>query len=144
MVSKGRKSGGKPKAPPQPTDFQERLYAACKRIPKGKVTTYGTLAKVLESSARAVGQGMKRNPHAPVVPCHRVIASDLELGGFSGQWGNESSEVCRKRSMLSAEGVLFDGTKVAPASVVGLEEMAALAGPGARKQPGTAARKPSK
>lgn len=114
MVSKGRKSGGKPKAPPQPTDFQERLYAACKRIPKGKVTTYGTLAKVLESSARAVGQG------------------------------NESSEVCRKRSMLSAEGVLFDGTKVAPASVVGLEEMAALAGPGARKQPGTAARKPSK
>mmetsp|Transcript_10134 Transcript_10134/g.22522 ORF Transcript_10134/g.22522 Transcript_10134/m.22522 type:complete len:136 (-) Transcript_10134:279-686(-) len=133
MVSRSHSASDKPASTFRPTEFQQRLYAACKRIPKGKVTTYGALAKALGSSARAVGQGMRRNPFAPVVPCHRVIASDLELGGFSGQWGNESAEVCRKRSMLADEGVAFNGTKVATKAVLGPEEMASLAGPAARK-----------
>lgn len=58
----------------------------CKAIPPGKVTTYGAMASALHSSARAVGQAMRRNPFAPRVPCHRVIAVNLELGGFSGSW----------------------------------------------------------
>ncbi|MEW5307390.1 MAG: hypothetical protein WDW36_009793 [Sanguina aurantia] len=66
-----------------PTVFEARLFKLCKLIPAGKVSTYGAMAKVLGSSSRAVGQGMKRNPFAPIVPCHRVIASDLTLGGFS-------------------------------------------------------------
>ncbi|GAB4821760.1 hypothetical protein N2152v2_008806 [Parachlorella kessleri] len=90
------------------TPYQERLYALCKCIPAGKVATYGTLSAVLNSAPRAVGQGMRRNPFAPIVPCHRVIASSLELGGFSGSWGNGCENVQRKRSMLAEEGVPFD------------------------------------
>ncbi|GAX83630.1 hypothetical protein CEUSTIGMA_g11054.t1 [Chlamydomonas eustigma] len=96
----------------EPTHFEKRLYEVCKKIPKGKVSTYGTLANVLKSSARAVGQGMRRNPFAPEVPCHRVVASNLEIGGFSGSWGTENSNVCRKKAMLEAEGVIFYGFKV--------------------------------
>jgi O-6-methylguanine DNA methyltransferase len=60
----------------------------CSAIPKGRVTTYGDMAKALSppSCARAVGQAMRRNPFAPKVPCHRVVASDLKLGGFKGSW----------------------------------------------------------
>lgn len=69
---------------PPPT----RPSQLCSAIPKGRVSTYGDLAKALSppSCARAVGQAMRRNPFAPRVPCHRVIASDLRLGGFSGFW----------------------------------------------------------
>jgi len=108
----------------EPTDFEMRLYEVCKRIPKGKVSTYGTLAKVLKSSARAVGQGMRRNPFAPEVPCHRVVASNLEIGGFSGSWGIDTSNLCRKKKMLEAEGVVFSGSKVSSdAFVVSLEAL---------------------
>lgn len=51
---------------------------------------------------------MRRNPFAPVVPCHRVIAASLELGGFSGSWGMACESVQRKRRMLAEEGVAFD------------------------------------
>eukprot|EP00955_Chlamydomonas_euryale_P008783 93608-Chlamydomonas_euryale.AAC.5 len=56
MVSRKRNAALDKSDEPHPTAFQERLYAACKKIPKGKVTTYGALAKALSSSARAVGQ----------------------------------------------------------------------------------------
>lgn len=107
---------GKPNRPP--TAFEERLYELCKSIPEGKVSTYGAMAEVLGSSARAVGQGMRRNPFAPVVPCHRVIAHDLDIGGFSGAWGPEHPNVCRKLSLLKSEGVEFNGSKVASPSFV--------------------------
>ena len=51
---------------------------------------------------------MRRNPFAPVVPCHRVIAASLELGGFSGSWGPGCESVQRKRRMLAEEGVAFN------------------------------------
>lgn len=50
---------------------------------------------------------MRRNPFAPVVPCHRVIAASLDLGGFNGGWGPGSAAVGKKRRLLAAEGVLF-------------------------------------
>ena len=68
------------------TDFQEKVYAAVKRIQQVKVTTYKLLAKEIRcKSSQAVGQALKRNPFAPMVPCHRVIRSDLSIGGFAGQ-----------------------------------------------------------
>ncbi|CAN0536123.1 unnamed protein product, partial [Ectocarpus sp. 8 AP-2014] len=51
-------------------------------IPAGKISTYGGVANVLNSSARAVGGALRGNPFAPVVPCHRVVMSDLTIGGF--------------------------------------------------------------
>ena len=93
----------------QPTPFQMRVYETISRIPKGKVSTYGWVAKTIGCrSAQAVGQALRRNPYAPRVPCHRVIAADLTIGGFSGE--RSGSECERKRRILAEEGVLFDET----------------------------------
>lgn len=53
-------------------------------------------------------QALRRNPFAPVVPCHRVIAASLDLGGFSGGWGMGCDTVHKKRRLLAEEGVRFD------------------------------------
>jgi methylated-DNA-[protein]-cysteine S-methyltransferase len=89
------------------TPFQQKVYAACRRIPCGKVTTYGELAREIGCrSARAVGQALRHNPFAPEVPCHRVVRSDRSLGGFSGE--TDGPEVTRKRDRLLKEGVPFE------------------------------------
>ncbi|RJQ22586.1 MGMT family protein [Candidatus Woesearchaeota archaeon] len=85
------------------TVFAERVYAACRMIPKGKVSTYGDIARYLNSAPRAVGQALKRNPYAPKVPCHRVVASDGRIGGFMGE--ASGPEVGRKIRLLKSEGV---------------------------------------
>ncbi len=89
------------------TDFQRRVYEALLCVPKGKVTTYAQLAKAVGcGSPRAVGQALRRNPFAPEVPCHRVIASDLTIGGFSGQRCGELID--QKLRLLESEGVTFN------------------------------------
>lgn len=110
------------------TDFQRRVYEALLKIPRGKVTTYKILAAHLKCrSCRAVGQALKRNPFAPKVPCHRVIASDLTPGGFSAL-GETSSKnghgqitgalIKRKLKLLKNEGVTFkDGRLLNPAKI---------------------------
>lgn len=117
---------GKPSRPP--TAFETRLYKLCSKIPSGKVTTYGAMAKALVSSPRAVGQALRRNPCAPTVPCHRVIASTLELGGFSGSWGVNCPTVKIKRALLANEGVNFDaqGKLTTKGAVMEAAEMAKL------------------
>lgn len=91
------------------TSFQKKVYAACRRIPSGKVTTYGDLAEEIScGAARAVGQALRVNPFAPEVPCHRVIKSDRRLGGFHGRVSGP--EVRRKKDLLEKEGVVFDNT----------------------------------
>lgn len=95
--------------PPVKTDiseFQKEVYRAVKRIPRGRVTTYGLLAAHIGCrSARAVGQALMRNPFAPDVPCHRVISSDLTIGGFQGKTAGMA--VRRKRALLKKEGICF-------------------------------------
>lgn len=66
------------------------------------MVTYGAVARALRSSPRAVGQALRHNPFAPVVPCHRVVAADRRLGGFNGHVG-DCAELRRKRAMLEAE-----------------------------------------
>ena len=69
------------------------------QIPKGKVSTYRELAHALGTIAyRAVGQAMNRNPHLIKVPCHRVIKSNGEIGGYA--LGTD-----KKRELLLKEGV---------------------------------------
>jgi len=99
------------------TPFQQRVYDACSRIPKGKVTTYAELAREIGcGSPRAVGQALRHNPFAPDVPCHRVVKSDLNLGGFSGH--TQGPEVERKRNLLLEEGVPFQSDLVVRAEHV--------------------------
>ena len=73
-------------------------------IPKGKVTTYGLIAKKLNTTAyRAVGNACRRNPYAPRVPCHRVVRSDGSVGGFGGKTSGKT--VKEKIRLLRREGV---------------------------------------
>ena len=66
------------------TNFQKKVYGLCKKVPKGRVTTYKEIARKLGTKAyRAVGTALNRNPFAPVVPCHRVVNSNGSVGGFS-------------------------------------------------------------
>ncbi len=97
------------------TTFQRRVYDALCRVPRGRVTTYRLLAAAIGCrSSRAVGQALKRNPDAPRIPCHRVIASDLTLGGFMGR--TRGPALRRKQALLAAEGVRFrDGRLADPA-----------------------------
>ena len=76
------------------------------QVPPGRVTTYAGLARAAAGSARAVGSAMRRNPRAPEVPCHRVIRSDLTVGGYQGRQDRQALE--RKRRLLAAEGVEFE------------------------------------
>ena len=93
--------------------FNEKVYVLLKKVPKGKVTTYKALAEALGTKAyRAVGQAMRYNPYAPKVPCHRCVASDGSIGGFSGNWNPNSKEVKRKIRMLRKENVRIKGDGV--------------------------------
>lgn len=101
-----------------PTAFEARLYEMLLKVPRGQVTTYGALSAALSSAPRAVGQALRRNPFAPEVPCHRVVASTLALGGYCGDAGPASENVLRKKALLEEEGVKFSGVRVDAASLM--------------------------
>lgn len=84
------------------TPFQRRVLEECCRIPYGQTASYNDLAVRLASpgAARAVGGALKRNPFPLVIPCHRVIAANGRLGGFSAGEGLDT-----KLLLLSIEGV---------------------------------------
>jgi len=94
------------------TPFQKRVYKAVAKIPRGRVTTYKHLAAYLRcKSFRAVGQALRRTPFAPRVPCHRVIASNLTLGGFRGSL--TGTPLQQKLKLLANEGVKFKQGRLA-------------------------------
>lgn len=86
------------------TPFQREVYAHLVKVEHGRVTTYGELAEAVGRAelARAVGQAVGANPIPILIPCHRVVASDGRLGGFSG-----GLDV--KVALLAVENVQADG-----------------------------------
>ena len=81
------------------------------KIPKGRVTTYGLIARKLRTKAyRAVGNACRKNPYAPRVPCHRVVRSDGTVGGFGGRTSGKTVE--KKIKLLSEEGVEVRNGKI--------------------------------
>jgi len=82
--------------------FSRAVYSACASIPRGKVSTYAAIARVIGSprAVRAVGNALNKNPFPPSrVPCHRIIRSDGDVGGFThGRAG--------KIRLLKKEGVI--------------------------------------
>jgi methylated-DNA-[protein]-cysteine S-methyltransferase len=93
------------------TAFQEKVYKALNKVPKGYVTTYAELGRAIGCvSARAIGGALRRNPFAPQVPCHRVIKSDLTIGGFAGKTSGE--KIKKKLRLLKEEGVVFKKGKL--------------------------------
>jgi methylated-DNA-[protein]-cysteine S-methyltransferase len=81
-------------------EFARRVYAATRAIGPGETATYGEIARAIgePGAARAVGAALGRNPFPIVVPCHRVLAADGALHGFSAPGG-----IATKRRMLEIE-----------------------------------------
>ncbi|KFH40706.1 Methylated-DNA--protein-cysteine methyltransferase-like protein [Hapsidospora chrysogenum ATCC 11550] len=92
------------------TPFEKRVWTALCAIPRGRFTTYALLSRHLGTSPRAVGNALRRNPFAPGVPCHRVVATGGALGGFKGSWPKDGEGITldEKRGLLRGEGVRFD------------------------------------
>ncbi len=86
------------------TAFRRRVWEALRRIPMGQVRSYGEIAQEVGAprAARAVGTACATNPIPIVVPCHRVVAANGKLGGYSGG-------LARKRQLLAAEGAKVQG-----------------------------------
>jgi methylated-DNA-[protein]-cysteine S-methyltransferase len=85
------------------TPFQRTVLFHCFRIPRGRVCTYGALARAagVPQGARAAGTVMAGNPFPLIIPCHRVVRSNGALGGFGGG-------TAMKKALLVGEGVIFD------------------------------------
>jgi methylated-DNA-[protein]-cysteine S-methyltransferase len=84
-------------------EFNGRVYEAARAIPPGETLTYGEVAERIgeRGAAQAVGKALGGNPFPIVVPCHRVLAADGTLRGFSAPGG-----IATKRRMLAIEGAL--------------------------------------
>ena len=84
------------------TPFQQRVWKAIATIPRGEVRSYAWLARKIGNpkAVRAVANACGKNPIPYVVPCHRVIASDGSIGGFTG--GIE-----KKRRLLARENIIL-------------------------------------
>jgi methylated-DNA-[protein]-cysteine S-methyltransferase len=97
--------------------YQQAILRILAEVPRGKVTTYGDLAKELArrdpkwspNASRAVGTTMRNNPCGPQIPCHRVIKSDGNVGNFRG---GEKGAVEEKICMLREEGVTVNNRKI--------------------------------
>lgn len=89
------------------TEFEKKVWKTTKKIPKGKVVTYGQIAEVIgcPKAARAVGNALNKNPFAPQVPCHRVVRSDGNLGGYAGG-------AKKKRRLLEWEGIKVENNRI--------------------------------
>jgi len=97
----GASPSGVPTVLPE-VGFRTRVWKQLQRIPHGHVRTYGGVARAVRKprAARAVGQACGRNPLPLLVPCHRVLAADRRLGGFTG-----GVEI--KRKLLDLEGIAY-------------------------------------
>lgn len=91
--------------------FQKRVLCETMRIPRGRVTSYGELAEAIHApgAARAVGTALAANPFPLIIPCHRVVKADGQVGQFGGG-------TAMKKALLLLEGVAVDdGGRIPPA-----------------------------
>ncbi len=88
-------------------ELEQRVYGMLARVPRGKITTYSELARAagLKNGQRAVGRIMSKNPYPSIIPCHRVVRSTGDVGGYA--YGTEVKE-----EMLSREGVALGGGRI--------------------------------
>lgn len=88
-------------------DFTHHVLFLTTQIPAGRVTTYGEIARSLGNTgfSRAVGNALNKNPHPEKIPCHRVVRSNSEVGGFN-------RGVKEKIRLLRGEGILIEKNKV--------------------------------
>jgi methylated-DNA-[protein]-cysteine S-methyltransferase len=89
------------------TDFQKLAWMTLTKIPYGKVLSYGEQAKIMKKpkAQRATGSANGKNPLPIIIPCHRIITSTNELGGYSG-------DIKLKKKLLELEGIKFNKEKI--------------------------------
>ena len=103
-----RDPGPLPELSPQGSDFRRQVWAELRKIPYGRLTTYGAIAAALAErtgrrmSAQAVGGAVGHNPIGILIPCHRVVGADGSLTGFA-------AGLDAKVALLRLEGADFDG-----------------------------------
>jgi len=97
---------GKEKIMSKSTEVLELL----RRVPKGKVTTYGTLAKAGRTSPRAVGQIMRRNPRPDIYPCYKVISASGNVHGYAGCLSGR--KINKKISLLKKDGIKIKNRRI--------------------------------
>jgi methylated-DNA-[protein]-cysteine S-methyltransferase len=100
----------------QGTDFQRRVWRGLRDIPFGRTSTYGDLARLLDSpgGSRAVGAANGRNPLSIVVPCHRVVGGNGKLTGYAGgltakEWLLRHEGVVQEQLTRAGNGMLTSG-----------------------------------
>ncbi len=91
---------------PDGTDFQKSVWKLMLEIPFGHTRSYGALAKDLNSAPRAVGGACGKNPIPIIIPCHRILAANNAVGGFSGGTGTDT-----KLILLRLEGAAVQSDK---------------------------------
>ncbi|RNJ77284.1 MAG: MGMT family protein [Nitrosopumilus sp. B06] len=88
-------------------NLQQKIYKKLLDVPRGKVTTYGELARAvgLFNGQRVVGNIMNKNPYPVIIPCHRVVMSDGKIGGYA--YGEHV-----KAKMLHDEGINIERGRI--------------------------------
>lgn len=88
-------------------NLEQKIYKKLLDVPKGKITTYGDLAKAvgLKNGQRVVGRIMNKNPYPVIIPCHRVVMSSGKIGGYA--YGEHI-----KTKMLNDEGIKIQNGKI--------------------------------
>jgi len=87
---------------PAGTPLQQQVWRAMCAIPRGATRTYGALAREFGAPARAIGSACGSNPIPIIIPCHRIVAANGDLGGYSGDGGADT-----KLALLRLEGALL-------------------------------------
>lgn len=87
--------------------FAKAVFEVTKKVPRGRVTTYGEIGRIIgkAKAGRAIGNALNKNPYAPAVPCHRVVKTDGGVGGFS-------RGVKAKIKILAGEGIKVKKDKI--------------------------------
>ena len=87
--------------------IDKKIYKKLLQVPPGKITTYAELSRSigLQHGQRLIGQIMKKNPFPVIIPCHRVVKSNREVGGYA--FG-----VNIKRNMLTKEGICIKNNRI--------------------------------
>lgn len=95
-------------------DYREAVYMITSLIPMGKVSTYGSIARLLGISPRLVGRILAENDKPIQIPCHRVVRSDGSLGGYT------PAGIDFKKKLLQLEGITFSDGRVSKDLIIDL------------------------
>ncbi len=100
-----------------PDGLKGLILLATLSIPRGKVASYSQIAQIIGTSPRVVGRVLALNPYPVIVPCHRVVRSSGDLGGYS------SSKIDVKMKMLEREGVRIVDGKVRKSEFINIDQL---------------------